>query len=45
MCLKGLYMTWVRATYTILRLYIRISIQEKGDGGMVTILSSQMKGG
>ena len=35
----------VRETYIALRLYFSPTIQEKGDGGMVTIRSSTMEGG
>ena len=36
---------WVRVTNLVLRLYVCPPIQEEGDGGMVTIDSSQMEGG
>ncbi len=35
---------WVRVPYNALRLYVCPPIQEEGDGGIMTIVSSPMEG-
>ena len=45
MYIEGSVVWYSRVTYPSLRLYVCPPIQEEGDGGMMTILSSLMEGG